>query len=185
MTNTKANAHLEIHTVEIKTPSRPQTHTEDWHRHRLPIVFDGVAICAVALIPWMIVLGFTLPGRYEVNHWEPTWVGFDAILVLGFASTAWAIRQQRPVAMLFAVVTGTLLAADAWFDILTATGSGVVLSIGTAALVELPLAAWLFYSAGRVFSQALESAREMARAVAPGNPVRPIDGPGTVAEASQ
>lgn len=137
-----------------KAVGDPDVNIDDWYRHRSRIVFDGVALCALGLIPWMIVLGFTLPGRYEVGRWGPTWLGFDGLLLLGFTATAWAMWRHRSIAILFAVGTGTLLAADAWFDMLTASGRDLVFSAGNAGLVELPLASWLFYSAYQLFKRA-------------------------------
>jgi hypothetical protein len=134
-----------------------EVNANDWYRHRSRIVFDGVALCALGLIPWMIVLGFTLPGRYEVGRWGSTWLGFDGLLLIGFTVTAWAMWRHRPIAILFAVATGTLLAADAWFDMLTASGRDLIFSAGNAGLVELPLASWLFYSAYQLFKRATGS----------------------------
>jgi hypothetical protein len=160
VTTFEASAHLVTRGAGMETSTQPRSNPAEWHGLRVRMIFSAAAICAVGLVAWMIVLGFTLPGRYEVNRWEPTWLGFDAILFLGFASTAWTIRKHRASAMLFATITGTLLAADAWFDVLTASGHGEVLSVGTAVFVEMPLAAWLFYTAVRVFNQAIASACE-------------------------
>jgi hypothetical protein len=160
MTISESSAHVDPHGAAAKVSTRFRLGAQPGHGLRVQMAFAAAAVCAVGLVAWMVVLGLTLPGRYEVNHWEPTWLGFDTILFLGFASTAWTIRNHRTSAMLFAIATGTLLTADAWFDVLTASGQGLLLSVGTAVLVELPLAAWLFYTAVQVFNHALESARE-------------------------
>ena len=33
---------------------------------------------AIALIPWTIYLGLTLPQSYTAQHWQVTWVGFES-----------------------------------------------------------------------------------------------------------
>jgi hypothetical protein len=51
----------------------------------------------------------------------------------------------------FLIVSATLLASDAWFDVLLSSGRTERLgSVATAVLLELPLAALFFYSAYRV-----------------------------------
>jgi len=41
-----------------------------------------LALCAaIALIPWTIYLGLTLPQSYSAQHWRLTWVGFDILLL--------------------------------------------------------------------------------------------------------
>ena len=74
-------------------------------------------------------------------------MGFDLVLGAALALTAWAAVRRRQVVVLTALVSATLLACDAWFDILTAAGPDRWVSLATAVLVELPLAGWLFYVA--------------------------------------
>jgi hypothetical protein len=111
-------------------------------RRRFVII---IGVASVLMIPWVIALTVTLPPRYLAGHWRLTWVGFDAVLGAALAVTAWAALRRRQIMVLTAVVSGTLLACDAWFDILTASGRDRWASLGTAVLVELPLAAWLFF----------------------------------------
>ncbi|WP_344504341.1 hypothetical protein [Dactylosporangium maewongense] len=113
-------------------------------RRRFVVV---VVTAALFLIPWVAVLAWTLPPRYLAGHWRATWVGFDLVLAAALAATAWAAARRRQVLLLTAVVSATLLVCDAWFDLMTAAGPDHWVSLGTALLVELPLAAWLLYVA--------------------------------------
>jgi hypothetical protein len=104
-----------------------------------------VGVASVLMIPWVITLAVRLPPRYLAGHWRATWVGFDVALMVTLACTAWAALRRRQVVVLAALVSGTLLACDAWFDIMTASGPDRWVSLATAVLVELPLAGWLFF----------------------------------------
>lgn len=103
-----------------------------------------LTVSAVGLVPWTVLLWFTLPSGYTVRQWRTAWVGFDALLVLAMASTTvlgW--RRHRGV-VVAAVGTAALLICDAWFDVSLALGTpGVWLSTALAVGVELPLAAFL------------------------------------------
>jgi hypothetical protein len=95
---------------------------------------------AVALIPWTIYLGLTLPENYTAQHWQATWVGFDILLLAFMIATAVLGFVRHHLLTLFAFSTGVLLVCDAWFDVLTAKRGDFAVSILTAALGELPLA---------------------------------------------
>src|SRR5262249_32356817 len=80
------------------------------------------------------------------NHWSATWVGFDILLLVSFATTSWTAWRRSPAATAATAVTVTLLGCDAWFDMTTAsTTSDLMASAITAAAGELPLAAVLIY----------------------------------------
>jgi hypothetical protein len=104
------------------------------------------ALFSLILLPWTIYLGETLPSRQLSPHYDVAWVGFDVILLVGLATTAYfALRRSRYLAV-SAAATATLLIVDAWFDVMTTPGNQVAASIVLAAVVELPLAAiclWL------------------------------------------
>ncbi|WP_433617687.1 hypothetical protein ACQP2P_18785 [Dactylosporangium sp. CA-139114] len=104
-----------------------------------------IGVASVLMIPWVIALGLRLPPRYLAGNWDLTWVGFDGALMVTLGFTAWAALRRRQVVVLAALVSGTLLACDAWFDIMTASGPDRWVSLATALLVELPLAGWLFF----------------------------------------
>ena len=100
--------------------------------------------------PWTVYLGLTLPQSYSAQHWQLTWVGFD-ILLLGFMiATAVLGFVQHHLLTLFAFTTGVLLVCDAWSDVLTARRGDFALSILTAVLGQLPIAAALILGTLRI-----------------------------------
>lgn len=97
---------------------------------------------AVALIPWILYLTFTLPSRHVTFHYDLAWVGFDVGLTASFAATAWAAFRGSRWLVPLAAATGTMLCCDAWFDVVTSQSGGDMWeAIAEAALAELPLAA--------------------------------------------
>jgi hypothetical protein len=118
-------------------------------RARLFALFAVVA--SVILAAWIVVLVLTLHRDFTSTHWRLAWVGFDIVELTGFALTGWALWRGRQIAIACLLVTGTLLCCDAWFDvILDLRTSGVWLSIGSAVLIELPIAFLLFNAARRL-----------------------------------
>jgi len=115
---------------------------------RVRLVLMAGAI--VGLVPWIVYLSITLPDRYIANNWIATWVGFDTLLLLFMASTAVLGLLRRQLLILTGFTTGVLLVCDAWFDVMTAAPSDRWLSVLTAALGELPLAAVLITGALRI-----------------------------------
>jgi hypothetical protein len=108
------------------------------NRRSLPVLFLAAAL---VLVPWLGWLAISLPCRYLSRHWGITWAGFDAGLAVGLASTGFAALRHAPWLDRAAVATATLLAADAWFDVLTSRGAAAFALATTEALaVELPLA---------------------------------------------
>ena len=95
----------------------------------------------VLLAVWIGVLEVKLPRDYRAGGWRAAWVGFDVGLLLVFAATAWAAWRRRQILIVCLMVLATLLCCDAWFDITLDWGtSGFMVSVLSAALVELPLA---------------------------------------------
>jgi hypothetical protein len=104
------------------------------------------ALVAIALVPWILYLTFTLPSRHVTSHYDLAWVGFDVGLTASFAATAWAAFRGSQWLAPLAAVTGTMLVCDAWFDIVTSQSSTEMWeAIAEAALAELPLAALCGY----------------------------------------
>jgi len=135
----------------------------DASRRRRRRIVDLLFITSLGLIPWIVVLGLTLPHRYYTQHWTLAWVGFDVALLCALLVTAWAAWRRRQVVVVAAVVTGTMLVVDAWFDIVTdSTTSDLILSIVTAVVGELPLAALLFFVAFRLMRLTTHTARALA-----------------------
>ena len=103
-----------------------------------------IAAClagVVLLSIWIGVLEVKLPRDYRAGGWRAAWVGFDIALLLTFAATAWAAWRRRQILIVCLMVLATLLCCDAWFDITLDWGTrGFMVSVLSAALVELPLA---------------------------------------------
>jgi hypothetical protein len=102
-------------------------------------VFLGAA--ALVLVPWIGWLAISLPCRYLSRHWGVAWAGFDTALAAALALTAIAALRRAPWLDRAAIAAGTLLAADAWFDVVTSRGAAAVaLATAEAVAVELPIA---------------------------------------------
>jgi len=112
---------------------------------RLTLMIAAVLV----LIPWIFYLGMTLPERYVTTNWEFTWVGFDVLLLLAFATTATLALLRRQLVVLSAFATGMLLLCDAWFDVTTAGPHDRALSIASAVFIELPVGYLLLSTALR------------------------------------
>lgn len=124
-------------------------------RERLPrapaLIFGAVALF---LVPWAIWLALRLPRRHVSEHYDIAWTGFDIGLAILVAGTAIALWKRLPFLPMIASVAGTLLFADAWFDILTSQdGREVAWAIGGAVVAELPLGILCFYVAWRGLSE--------------------------------
>lgn len=115
-------------------------------RNRLTLMVGG----AIGLIPWMIYLAFTLPANYVAHNWPATWVGFDCVLIASMTATAVLGWLRRELVILPGFTTGVLLICDAWFDIMTAGPGQMWISVLTAVLLNLPLAAIMIIGAVRI-----------------------------------
>jgi hypothetical protein len=111
------------------------------------LVAGGVA---VVLLPWVLILAVTLPSTYEANNWNLAWIGLDLAIAVTAGLTAFLLHRHDPRAALTAVAAGTLLVADAWFDIST-SGPGIDhnLALAQGLLLEVPLAICAFALASR------------------------------------
>lgn len=105
---------------------------------------------AIALIPWIVLLGFTLPVDYVAHNWSITWIGFDILLVAMMAATAVLGIMRKQLLVLAGFTTGVLLICDAWFDIMTAAPDDRWVSLLTAFLAELPVAGLLILGTTRI-----------------------------------
>jgi ABC-type polysaccharide/polyol phosphate export permease len=102
-------------------------------------LFLGAA--ALALVPWTAWLASSLPCRYLSRHWGVAWAGFDTALAVMLALTCIGALRRAPWLDRAAVAAATLLAADAWFDVVTSRGAAAVAVATTEAVaVELPVA---------------------------------------------
>jgi hypothetical protein len=119
-----------------------------WRRR---LLIGAALFCAVWLAAWIGVLAVTLPWRYRAGGWSAAWVGFDGVLFLAFAATAWAAWRRRQILILCLIVVAVLLCCDAWFDTALDWGTpGFTASLALALLVELPLAVLALVGARRL-----------------------------------
>lgn len=108
-------------------------------------------ILGVVTLPWIAVLAVELPNRTRVAHDDVTWAGFDVLLCALLLRTGWSALRRREHIELTAGMTGALLIVDAWFDVTSAaTPTELVISLVMALCVELPLAYFCLWIAGRV-----------------------------------
>jgi hypothetical protein len=133
--------------------------------------------CVVGLLPWIGYLAVVLPHHARSVHYDVAWVGFDIAMWFVLAALAWCAIRRRPATAQLAAVAATMLIVDAWFDVVT-TGNPTqrAYAIGSAAIVEIPLAvlcAWVAVNAERLrersyrrLRQRAEEATRVARKVA-------------------
>jgi hypothetical protein len=106
------------------------------------------ALFSIILLPWIVYLAVTLPSRQISSHYDVAWTGFDVILLVSLAGTAYFALRRSMYLSTTATATAVLLIVDAWFDVTTTPSNQVLQSIVLAILIELPLAAvclWLSY----------------------------------------
>jgi hypothetical protein len=120
-------------------------------------LLSAFTIIAIGEIGWTVYLGVSLPRHYVANHWDLAWVGMDTAQVVMLLLAAWAAWRRRAVLIVFACASGTLLLVDAWFDVTTARYSDIDQSLWFL-LIELPLAAMMFWVARRIYLRLVSSA---------------------------
>jgi hypothetical protein len=149
----------------MRRPAAAPRGTEDpatrgWAGRWVPRLYLGVA---AALIPWTVYLGLTLPQHAVVSHYRAVWVGFDIVLIVVLARIGWFAARRDPRVVLTATAGATLLAADAWFDVMTAaTSGGRTIAVLDAVLLELPGAVLCAVLARRGLAALVERARSGA-----------------------
>jgi hypothetical protein len=132
-------------------------------------VAPSFAVLAVGTVPWVVFLAVTLPRHATFAHYRGVWVGFDTGLIAVLALTGYLAWRGRPRVALAATAAATMLAVDAWFDVMTTPrGRGLVVSLVLAGLVEVPLAGiclWIALHAAQVTEhRAVALARRARRA---------------------
>jgi hypothetical protein len=141
-------------------------------KRRRQLFLIGLIVCCVVLAVQIGVLAWTLPRYYRTGNWRGAWVGFDVALFCTFAVTAWAAWRGRQLLIMCLIVLASLLTADAWFDVtLDLRTSGFMLSLLSALLIELPLAAMAIMGARRLLRLTIRQI--MSREGLPG-PVPPL-----------
>lgn len=135
-------------------PAPPPELLERIRRHRKHTL-EVLTVCAVALVPWTVLLALSLPSGYKVHHWRLAWVGFDVLLLAAMAATTLFGWLRHRAVILSGLATAVLLIGDAWFDVSLAFGTPEVwLSAALALFVELPLAGYLIHRVMRMLSLA-------------------------------
>jgi hypothetical protein len=120
-------------------------------QRRRRILIAACLVGVLVLAVWIGVLEVKLPRDYQAGGWRAAWVGFDMALLLVFAATAWAAWRRRQMLIACLMVLATLLVSDAWFDTTLDWGThGFTVSLLSALLVELPLAALALIGARRL-----------------------------------
>jgi hypothetical protein len=100
-----------------------------------------LAGCALLLVPWIVVLAATLPAHTVARNWGTAWAGFDVLLAVMLAATAWLRHAGDPRTGALAGASAAMLLVDAWFDTSTsALGADLAMAWFSAVFVELPLA---------------------------------------------
>jgi peptidoglycan/LPS O-acetylase OafA/YrhL len=118
---------------------------------RRAVALAVIIVCCVVLAAWIGVLATTLPRYYRTGGWRGAWVGFDIGLLAAFAAAGWASWKRRQMLIICLIVLATLLCCDAWFDVvLDARTPGFYLSLASALVIELPLAALAIVGARRL-----------------------------------
>jgi hypothetical protein len=100
-----------------------------------------LGLCAVLLLPWIVVLAATLPAHTVARNWSMAWSGFDVLLSLMLGLTAWLRRRGDARVAALAGASAAMLVVDAWFDTSTsALGCDLAMAWFSAVFIELPLA---------------------------------------------
>jgi hypothetical protein len=122
---------------------------------------------SLILIPWTFYLSTTLPNRHLSSHWDLSWVGLDIGITGLLLLSALLVYLESDWVVISATATGSLLVADAWFDIMSAhAGSDLRESVAMAVFVELPLAAISYMVAHRIIKKNQRVTIDLAETVA-------------------
>ncbi|MEO6087625.1 MAG: hypothetical protein ABIQ18_31395 [Umezawaea sp.] len=96
---------------------------------------------ATGIVPWVFVLGRSLPETTQARHWPAVWIGLDLTVALGCATTAHLFHRGDDRARLAASAVAALMVMDAWFDVLTAQAGAEFTQALACAVPELAMAA--------------------------------------------
>jgi hypothetical protein len=108
-------------------------------------------VITVVLLPWTIYLGLSLPQHHLSAHWDVSWTGLDAGLILALAATGLFAYMRSVWIVITSATTGSLLLVDAWFDVMSERrASDFHQALILAVFFELPLASLSYYLASHV-----------------------------------
>lgn len=109
---------------------------------------------SLVLVPWAFYLATTLPTRHLSSHWGLSWVGLDIGIMLLLLLSALLVYLRSDWVVISSTAAGSLLIADAWFDVMSAhAGSDLRQSAAMAIFVELPLAIISYITAHRIIQK--------------------------------
>jgi hypothetical protein len=132
----------------------PVRHLHFLLSRRVEIMASVLLVSAAALVPWTVFLGLSLPGNSDAGPWT----GFDVVLLSVLAYAGWAAWFRRQILATTAIVAGTLLLCDAWFDIITSIGnSDEWVSLLTGFGAEIPLALFFLFLYRHIILRTLEA----------------------------
>ena len=103
-------------------------------------------LISLAMIPWVIYLGYKLPLQHISRNWDITWIGLDVAQISALLTTGILARLSSIYMLFFAPIAGTLFLTDAWFDILgyKVGAFGFNQALLMAAFGEIPLTVMSF-----------------------------------------
>jgi hypothetical protein len=101
-------------------------------------------------VPEILRLANSLPLRHIEPHWRILWTGYDLVMAVVFLISGILLWLRSPWLAITVTAAGTMLLADAWFDVLTARGTRqLATSVTLAILLEIPLGIICFFISGR------------------------------------
>ncbi len=117
----------------------------------LGVIYTGLSL---VLVPWAFYLATTLPAHHLSSHWDLSWVGLDFGITFLLLLSALLVYLKSDWVIISSTAAGSLLIADAWFDVMSAhAGSDLRESVAMAVFVELPLAAISLITAHRIIQK--------------------------------
>jgi hypothetical protein len=145
---------------------RPEQRVE---RLPLPRWIGALALGSiVGFLPWIVYLGFTLPGEVRAAHYDIAWLGFDCAMWTLLAALAFCAIRRHAATGPVAAMASLMLVIDAWFDVFTSSThhGAMTLAIVLALCGELPLAllcGWAAVHAERIRARAHRNLQRAAR----------------------
>jgi hypothetical protein len=96
-------------------------------------------VSGILLLIGAIRLASVAPSTEVEHHVRLIWTGLDTFELIGLAATAWCIHTCSRWTVLASTFTAALLAADAWTNVASTTGSARTAALAMA-VIEISLA---------------------------------------------